>query len=173
MARTVRRNVRVLLRQRHAVRGPVIAGVLDPVSERPAQGVRTRQDFMLIAGNLITPCIQRGGALDVVAVALLVAMQISDVAGDQLTLGVVPWSRTDAIARVQTRRNAPLFLAKVGMPRVIEVEPTRGLSGVLINSVGAGDPAAIARARWVRRNKEGHRRGGCCWPRATARRSLE
>jgi hypothetical protein len=36
---------------------------------------------MLIAGNLVSPCIQRGPALDVVAVALLVAMQIRDVGG--------------------------------------------------------------------------------------------
>src|SRR5258705_7977298 len=86
-------------------------------------------------------------------------MQIGDVAGNQLTLGVVPWSGTDAIARIQTRRSAPLFLAKVGVPCVIEVEPARGLSGVLTNLVGAGDSAEIASARRVLGNEEGHCRG--------------
>ena len=50
---------------------------------------------MLIARNLLASCIQRGRALDIIAVALLVAMQIGDVAGDQLTFGVVPGSGTD------------------------------------------------------------------------------
>jgi hypothetical protein len=95
---------------------------------------------MLIAGNLIAPCIERGRALDVVSVASLVAMQIRDVAGDQLTFGVVPGSGTNAIAPIQTRRSAPLFLAKLGVPRVIEVEPARGQSGVLTDLIGAGDP---------------------------------
>ncbi len=86
-------------------------------------------------------------------------MQIADVVGDQLTLGIVPGSTTDAVARIQTRRNAPLFLAKIGMPRVIEVKPARGLSGVLTNPVSAGDSAEIARARRVLGKEEGHRRG--------------
>jgi len=34
-AHAVRRNVRVLLRQGHAVRGPVVAGVINPVGESP------------------------------------------------------------------------------------------------------------------------------------------
>ena len=102
---------------------------------------------MLIAGNLPASGIQRGGALDVIAVALLVAMQIGDVAGDQLTFGVVPGSGTDAVARIETRCSAPLFLAEIGVPRVIEIEPARGRSGVLANLIGASDPAEIARAR--------------------------
>src|SRR6516225_9660939 len=114
---------------------------------------------MLIAGNLPASCIQRGRALDVIAVALLVAMQIGDVAGDQLTFGIVPGPGTDAIARIQTRRSAPLFLAEISVPRVIEVEPAGGRSGILTDLIGARDPAEIARTRWVLGNEEAHRRG--------------
>src|SRR6202023_3289627 len=98
-------------------------------------------------------------ALDVVAVALLVAMQTGDVAGDQLALGVVPGPGADAIARVQTRRGATLFLAEIRMPCVIEVGPASGGRGVLANLVGAGDAAEIAGARRAGGNEEAHRRG--------------
>src|SRR2546430_10446297 len=47
-ARTLRREVRVRLRQRHAIRGPVVAGVIETVGERPALGVRTGQSVVLI-----------------------------------------------------------------------------------------------------------------------------
>jgi len=84
MARAICRNVLVLLWQRHAVRGPVVAGVIDTVRECPALGVRTSQDVVLIAGrrrspytwNLVAFDIEGGRVLDIVAVALLVAMQI-------------------------------------------------------------------------------------------------
>jgi hypothetical protein len=79
-ARAVCRNVLVPLRQSQLLRGPVVAGVIRAIGERPAQGVRTSQDVMLIARNLVAPCIERGGALDIVTVALLVAMQIGHVA---------------------------------------------------------------------------------------------
>src|SRR6516162_3598879 len=152
-ARAVRRYVRVCLRQGHAVRGPVVAGVIDAVGERPAVGVRAGQNVVLVTGNLIAPCIQCGRALNVVAVALLVAMEIGDTAGDQLTLGIVPGPVADAIARVQTRHGAPLFLAKVSVPRMIEVQPAGGLGGVLTNLVGTSDPAKIASAGRVGGNE--------------------
>ena len=44
--------------------------------------------------------IQHVGLLDVVAVALIVAMQIADVGGDHHALGIVPGARADAAARV-------------------------------------------------------------------------
>src|SRR5260370_39175815 len=98
----MRRNVRVLLRQGHGVRGPVVAGVIGAVGERPTLGVRTGQDVMLVAArrrpyarNLVTLDIEGGRALDAVAVALLGAMQIGDVAGDQLALHDVPGAGAD------------------------------------------------------------------------------
>jgi hypothetical protein len=53
--------------------------------------------------NLVALGVEGSCALDVVAVALLVAMQIGDVAGDELALDVVPGSGADAIARIDTR----------------------------------------------------------------------
>jgi hypothetical protein len=53
--------------------------------------------------NFITFDVERGRALEVVAIALLVAMQIGDVAGDQLAPDVVPGAGADAIARIDTR----------------------------------------------------------------------
>jgi hypothetical protein len=95
--RAIRWNVLVLLRQSHAVRGPVVAGVINAIGVRPTVGVRTGQDVVLVASgrrpcpwNLVTFDIEGGRALDVVAIALLIAMQIGDVAGDELTLDVVP-----------------------------------------------------------------------------------
>src|SRR5579872_6190078 len=59
-ARAIRRNIRVLLREGHGVRGPVVAGVIVSVDECPAIGIRTGQDVVLIAagrrshtGNLV------------------------------------------------------------------------------------------------------------------------
>src|SRR5436309_1266426 len=75
-ARAVRRYGGVGLRERHAVQGPVVAGVIVAVDEGTAERVRAGQDVVLIAGNLVAPWIERGRALDVVAVALLVAMQV-------------------------------------------------------------------------------------------------
>ena len=72
---------------------------------------------MLIAGNLVAPCIQRGRALDVVAVALLVAVQIGDAAGNQLALGIVPGPVADVVARIDASRVAPLFLAEIKRAR--------------------------------------------------------
>jgi hypothetical protein len=52
-ARAISWNVLVLLRQRHAVRGPVVAGVIDTVRERPALGVRTTPEAL--AGSTVSP----------------------------------------------------------------------------------------------------------------------
>src|SRR5712671_2560541 len=149
----IRRNVRVLQREGHGVRGPVVAGVIDAVGERPTLGVRTGQDVMLVAAgrrpdawNLVTLDIERSRALDVVAVALLVAMQIGDVARDQLALDVVPGAGADAIARIDTRLGTTLFLADIGVPSARGGLPAQRLGLVLTNLVGAGEPAKIARA---------------------------
>src|SRR5438046_2940736 len=85
------------------------------------------------------PRVERGGALDVVALALQIPVQIGDVAGDQHALGVVPGSGADAVARIEPRRGAPLLLADVGVPRKVEVQPAGGLGRVLTDRVAAGD----------------------------------
>jgi len=83
--------------------------VVGTVGERPAQRVRAGHDVVLVAAgrrpytrNLVTFDVEGGRALNVVAIALLVAMQIGDVAGDQLTLDVVPGTGADAIPRIDT-----------------------------------------------------------------------
>src|SRR5262249_19084371 len=109
--------------QGHAVRGPVVAGVIVAVGERPAGGVRAGHYVVLVGagspsstGNLVPLVIEVGRLLDVVPVALLIAMQIGDIAGDQLALDVVPGAGADASARIDPRRVAPLFLAEIGAP---------------------------------------------------------
>src|SRR4029077_2821875 len=106
-ARAIGRNVGVLLRQSHAIGGPVVAGVINAIGERPALGVRTGHGVVLVAAgrrpypwNLVALGIEGGCALNIVAVALLITMQISDIAGDELALDVVPGSGADAIARI-------------------------------------------------------------------------
>src|SRR5439155_27378643 len=64
----------------------------------------------------------------VVAVALLVTMQIGDVAGDQHPLGVEPGPGTDAVARIHARRVASLLLTEVGAPVASGVRAAQGLS---------------------------------------------
>jgi hypothetical protein len=66
--------------------------------------------------NLVTLDVEGSRALDVVTVALLVAMQVADVAGDQLALDVVPGTGADAIACIDTGRVATLFLAEIRVP---------------------------------------------------------
>jgi hypothetical protein len=66
--------------------------------------------------NLITLDVEDRRALDVVAIALLVAMQIGDIAGDQLALDVIPGAGTDAIARIDPWLIATLLLAET-VPR--------------------------------------------------------
>src|SRR4029077_10733343 len=66
--------------------------------------------------NLVALGIEGGCALNIVAVALLITMQISDIAGDELALDVVPGSGADAIARIDTRLVASLFLADIRVP---------------------------------------------------------
>src|SRR5215470_7818113 len=83
-ARTLRREVRVRLWQRQAIRGPVAAGVIEAVSIRPALRVRAGQNVVLILGPLwhadawndLTFDVEHIRLLQVVAVALLVTVQI-------------------------------------------------------------------------------------------------
>src|SRR5262249_44535862 len=158
-AGTIRRNVLVLLWQSHGVRGPVVAGVIVAVGERTALGVRTGQDVVLVGRrphtwNLVTFDIEGGGALDVVAVALLVAMQIGDVAGDQLALDVVPGAGADAIARIDTRLGATLFLAEIRVPSPCGRLAAQRLSLVSASLCVPSEPAKVARGRGVVGNEE-------------------
>src|SRR5262252_1325874 len=164
--RAIRRDVRVLLRQRHAVRGPVVAGVIGAVGERTAQGVRTGQDVVLVAAgrrphpwNVVTLDGERGRTLDVVAVALLVAMQVGDVAGDQLAPDIVPGAAADAIARIDTRLVGTLFLAEICLPGARGGLPAQRLGLVLADLVGAREPAKITGAGRVVGNEEARELG--------------
>src|SRR2546421_12827226 len=124
-ARTLRREVRVRLWQRQGIRSPVAAGVIETVGERPALGVRTGQSVVLIlralrhadAWNDVPLGVEHIRLLHVVAVALLVTMQVGDVAGDQRTLDVEPGPGADAIPRIHARRVASLLLTEIGAPR--------------------------------------------------------
>src|SRR5712671_1570880 len=168
-ARTLCWEVRIRLWQRQAIRGPVAAGVIETVGERPALGVRTGQSVMLIlralrdadAWNYLPFDVEHIRLLHVVAVALLVTMQIGDIAGDQHTLDVEPGPGADAIPRVHARRVAPLFLTEIGAPSAGGVRAAEGLSLALTHLVGAGEPAKIARLVGVRGNEEAYHRRRC------------
>src|SRR5215468_9979515 len=82
--------------------------------------------------------------LHVVAVALLVTMQIGDVAGDQHALDVEPGPWADAIPRIHGRRVAALLLTEIGAPGAAGVCAAQGLSLGLAHLVGASEPAKIA-----------------------------
>src|SRR5262249_31893291 len=99
--------------------------------------------------------------LHVVAVALLVAVQIGDVAGDQYTLDVVPGAGADAVARVHARRIAALFLAEIGAPGFGRVRSAQGLRLLLAHLVGASEAAQVAGLVGVVGNEEAYVRRRC------------
>jgi hypothetical protein len=84
--------------------------------------------------NLVAFGVEHSCLLDVVAVARagLIAVQIRDGAGDQLALDVVPGAGADAVAGIDARRGAPLFLAKIGMPRAPGGSPANRLGWVWV-----------------------------------------
>src|SRR5712671_3962448 len=161
-ARTLCWEVRIRLCQRQAIRRPVAAGVIEAVGERPALGVRTGQSVVLIlralrhadAWNWLPFDVEHIGLLHVVAVAMLVSMQIGDVAGDQHTLDVEPGPGADAIPRTHARRVAALLLTEIGAPHASGVRAAQGLSLGLAHLVGTGEPAEIARLVGVLGNEE-------------------
>src|SRR5439155_22806219 len=125
-----------------------VAGVIETVGERAALGVRTRQNVVLIlralrhadAWNDLTLGVEHVRLLHVVAVALLVTMQIGDIAGDQHTLDVEPGPGADAIPRIHARRVASLLLTEIGAPSASGVRATQGLGLSLAQLIGAGEP---------------------------------
>src|SRR5437588_9206764 len=89
-------------------------------------------------------------------------MEIGNVAGDQLTLGVVPGSRPDAAARVHGGCIALGLLTQIGVPSLV----TRAGCGgeVLANLVGACEATEISGARNCAGDEEAHwllRSWGC------------
>ena len=86
---------------------------------RPVE-VRTGQDVVLVAGNFVAAAVESGRTLEVIPVALNVAMQVGNTAGDHHAPCIVPRSIADAVARIDTRRRAPLFLTEIGVPCVIK-----------------------------------------------------
>src|SRR6185503_9143384 len=150
-----RRNVRIVAaalgRDGHAIRGPVVAGMIETVAECAAIGIRTRHHVVLIlhallagARNLFAGLIECGGALDVITVTLLVAMKIGHVGSDQLSLRVVPRTIADAPAGVDRWRIAACLLAQIRMPSAVAAP--RSLGCVLTNLIGAREAAEIAGA---------------------------
>jgi hypothetical protein len=109
---------------------------------------------VLVARNNLTLDVQHGLAADVVAVALLVAVQIGKVARDQLVLDVVPGPGAYAVAGIDARCGAFLLLAQIRAPRASRIPSAQSLGGVLANLVSAGESANIARTRRIVGNKE-------------------
>src|SRR5438552_5761755 len=136
--------------------------MIETIGERAALGIRPRQNVVLIlralrhadAWNLLPFGVEHIRLLHVVAVALLVTMQIRDIAGDQHTLDVEPGPGADAIPRIHARRVASLLLTEIGAPRASGVRAAQGLSLGLAHLVGAGEPAKIARLVGVLGNEE-------------------
>src|SRR5258706_1700375 len=88
------RGVRVIARHVRVGRSPIVAGVVDAVGESAAIGVRPRQDVVLVrhvarAFDRLALLIQGGSLLDVVAIALLIAMQVGDARRDHGALCTV------------------------------------------------------------------------------------
>src|SRR5262249_32906530 len=106
------------------------------------------------ARNLVALGVEGIRLLDIVAVALLVAVQVADIAGNQHTLDVVPGASADARARIDTRRVTALFLAEIGVPRALGGGAADGLGLALAKLVGTRKAAKVARAIRVLGNKE-------------------
>src|SRR5262249_45473670 len=98
---------------------------------------------------------QRRGSLDVVAIALKVAVQIVDVRGDHLALGIVPGACADAATRIHAWPALLSLCAQIRVPRAITRTGRGGL--VLANLIGAGEPAQITRAARIRCDEKTHR----------------
>src|SRR5262249_47020779 len=113
--------------------------------------------------NLVTLDIEGGRALHVVAVALLVAMQIGDIAGNELALDVIPGAGADPIARIDARLVATLFLAEIGVPSACGGWPAQRLGFILANLVGAHETPKVARSGRVIGNEEARELGVHLW----------
>src|SRR5690606_18512778 len=115
---------------------------------QPAVRVRARQDVVLVrlvadALHLFAALVEGRRLADVVAVALVVAVQVRDILSDQHTLGVVPGTRADAVARVHGRPAVLRRRAQVGAPRAVARTDGRGKRLAML--VGAFE-AAVVRA---------------------------
>src|ERR1700680_3516 len=84
---------------------PIIAGGIYTGREGTALRIGTRKNVMFVrhvagAMNHIAVLVQRRSFLDIVPVALVVAVQIRDICSDQRALGIVPGPRPDSAARI-------------------------------------------------------------------------
>src|SRR6266567_405707 len=130
-----------------AVARPIVASGVEAGRERSAIGVRARQNIVLVAGiahsrSRRSALIQCGGLLDVVAVALLVAMQIGDIRSNRHALRIVPRSRPDAVACIRTGGLRCGLRAQIGVPNMIAC--AMRLSERLANPVCPGKATKIA-----------------------------
>jgi hypothetical protein len=95
-----------------AVGGPIVARRVDAGGERTAVGVRTCQDVVFVrrlaeAFDEIALFGQHIRLLNVIAVALVVAVQIADVGRHHHAFSIVPRSCSDAARSHPVRRPRP------------------------------------------------------------------
>src|SRR5215211_1840227 len=123
--------------------GPVAAGAILAGREGPAVRLRSGQDVVPV-GRIAT-AIDRLALLverSLFADLVVGAVQIVDVLGDGLALGVLPGPAADAVARIDGRAPARRLRAEISMPGPV-ARPGR-LRQRLAMAVGALDPAEIA-----------------------------
>ena len=66
--------------------------------------LRLLRGVTVAAGNLVAVLVERGLVIEIIAVPLVVAMKISNIGRDLRAAGVVPRTRTDAVASVTAFR---------------------------------------------------------------------
>jgi hypothetical protein len=120
---------------------PVLAGPVVSPRKGGTVGLRASQDIVAIGCipatvDHVTLLRQRG-----LLGQLVGAMQIRNVLGDNNTLGVLPWSLADAIARIDGWLAVSSLGRKIGMPGL--ASDARGLGQFLTMIVGAGETAEI------------------------------
>ncbi|CAD5375508.1 hypothetical protein OF001_U10195 [Pseudomonas sp. OF001] len=135
--------------------GPVAAGAVLRAGEGGAVGLRAGEDVVHV--RRIAAALDRHAALVEAGflVEVVVAVQLGDVLGDQLALGVVPGARADAVAGVHRRLAVTGAGAEVGAPGV--AAGTDGLGELLAVRIGASQAAEIgALAHAGAGDEEGH-----------------
>src|SRR5688572_21833215 len=131
-----------------AVARPIVTGSDRRAAQQHASvRVRPGKDVVLV-GRIaatfdgIALLIERGLFVDVVAIAMNVAMQLGNVARNQVTLSIVPRTIADAVAGVYRRLVLRGRGAEVGAPDF--ASGARRCREVLAMAIGAGEAAEVA-----------------------------
>ena len=126
---------------------PVVAGAVLAGGKRSAERIRARQDVVHVLGlgivtiaarNLVAVLVECGLVIEIVPVALVVAVQIGYVGGDPNPVGVVPRTGSDAVAGIHC---AGALRAQVGAPGA--VTRSGGSRQTLAVGVGSRQPAQV------------------------------